>query len=86
MDTDALKDAFQFDASKLQFDLSGAFNLTNGSFDLASIIDPSSFQLDMNDLDLSDIDLSDVQLPEMDSLDLSQLFADMDMSVSQDAL
>ena len=86
VDTDALKDAFQFDASKLQFDLSGAFNLTNGSFDLASIIDPSSFQLDMNDLDLSDIDLSDVQLPEMDSLDLSQLFADMDMSVSQDAL
>ena len=86
VDTDALKDAFQFDASKLQFDLSGAFNLTNGSFDLASIIDPSSFHLDMNDLDLSDIDLSDVQLPEMDSLDLSQLFADMDMSVSQDAL
>ena len=86
VDTDALKDAFQFDASKLQFDLSGAFNLTNGSFDLASIIDPSSFQLDMNDLDLSDIDLSDVQLPEMDSLDLSQLFADMDMSISQDAL
>jgi ABC-type antimicrobial peptide transport system permease subunit len=86
VDTDALKDAFQFDASKLQFDLSGAFNLTNGSFDLASIIDPSAFQLDMNDLDLSDIDLSDVQLPEMDSLDLSQLFADMDMSISQDAL
>ena len=86
VDTDALKDAFQFDASKLQFDLSGAFNLTNGSFDLASIIDPSSFQLDMNDLDLSDIDLSDVQLPEMDSLDLSQLFAEMDMSISQDAL
>ena len=86
VDTDALKDAFQFDASKLQFDLSGAFDLTNGSFDLASIIDPSSFQLDLNDLDLSDIDLSDVQLPEMDSLDLSQLFADMDMSISQDAL
>ena len=43
VDTDALKDAFQFDASKLQFDLSGAFNLTNGSFDLASIIDPSSW-------------------------------------------
>ena len=86
VDTDALKDAFQFDASKLLFDLSGAFDLTNGSFDLASIIDPSSFQLDLNDLDLSDIDLSDVQLPEMDSLDLSQLFADMDMSISQDAL
>ena len=86
VDTDALKDAFQFDASKLQFDLSGAFDLTDGSFDLASIIDPSSFQLDLSDFDLSDIDMSDVQLPDMDALDLSQLFADMDLSVSQDAL
>ncbi len=53
---------------------------------LPSIIDPSSFQLDMNDLDLSDIDMSDVELPDMDALDLSQLFADMDLSVSEDAL
>ena len=84
--TDMLKDAFQFDASKLQFDLSGAFDLQDGSFDFSSILDPSAFQLDLSDLDLSDIDMSDVELPDMDALDLSQLFADMDLSVSEDAL
>ena len=86
VDTDMLKDAFQFDASKLQFDLSGAFDLQDGSFDVSSILDPSAFQLDLSDLDLSDIDMSDVELPDMDALDLSQLFADMDLSVSEDAL
>ena len=86
VDTDMLKDAFQFDASKLQFDLSGAFDLQDSSFDLSSILDPSTFQLDLSDLDLSDIDMSDVELPDMDALDLSQLFADMDLSVSEDAL
>ena len=86
VDTDMLKDAFQFDASKLQFDLSGAFDLQDGSFDFSSILDPSAFQLDPSDLDLSDIDMSDVELPDMDALDLSQLFADMDLSVSEDAL
>ena len=86
LDTDMLKDAFQFDASKLQFDLSGAFDLQDGSFDFSSILDPSAFQLDLSDLDLSDIDMSDVELPDMDALDLSQLFADMDLSVSEDAL
>ena len=86
VDTDMLKDAFQFDASKLQFDLSGAFDLQDGSFDFSSILDPSAFQLDLSQLDLSDIDMSDVELPDMDALDLSQLFADMDLSVSEDAL
>lgn len=86
VDTDMLKDAFQFDASKLQFDLSGAFDLQDGSFNFSSILDPSAFQLDLSDLDLSDIDMSDVELPDMDALDLSQLFADMDLSVSEDAL
>ena len=86
VDTDMLKDAFQFDASKLQFDLSGAFDLQDGSFDFSSILDPSAFQLDLSDLDLSDIDMSDVELPDMDARDLSQLFADMDLSVSEDAL
>ena len=86
VDTAMLKDAFQFDASKLQFDLSGAFDLQDGSFDVSSILDPSAFQLDLSDLDLSDIDMSDVELPDMDALDLSQLFADMDLSVSEDAL
>ena len=86
VDTDMLKDAFQFDASKLQFDLSGAFDLQDGSFDFSSILDPSAFQLDLSQLDLSDIDMSDVELPDMDAQDLSQLSADMDLSVSEDAL
>ena len=73
VDTDALKNAFQFDASKLNFDLSGAFDLNEGAFDLSSVIDPSSFQLDLSDL------------PEMD-LDVSELFAGMDLSISEDAL
>ena len=62
------------------------FDLQDGSFDFSSILDPSAFQLDLSDLDLSDIDMSDVELPDMDALDLSQLFADMDLSVSEDAL
>ena len=73
VDTDALKSAFQFDASKLHFDLSGAFDLKEGSFDFSSVLDPSSFQLDLSGL------------PEMD-LDVSDLFAGMDLSISEDAL
>ena len=101
VDTDALKDAFQFDAGALDFDLSSAFDLSGGSFDLGSLIDPSSISLDLSSLDLSSIDLSkidlsgidlsgidfsQIELPEMDDLDLSQLFDGMDFSISQDAL
>lgn len=101
VDTDALKNAFQFDASSLKFDLDGAFDLSGGSLDLSSLIDPSSFSLDLSSIDLSQIDLSsidlsgidlsgidfsEIELPEMDDLDLSQLFEGMDISVSQDAL
>ncbi len=101
VDTDALKNAFQFDASSLKFDLDGVFDLSCGSLDLSSLIDPSSFSLDLSSIDLSQIDLSsidlsgidlsgidfsEIELPEMDDLDLSQLFEGMDISVSQDAL
>ena len=101
VDTDALKDAFQFDAGALNFDLSSAFDLNGGSFDLGSLIDPSSISLDLSSFDLSSIDLSQIdlsgidlsgidfskiELPEMDDLDLSQLFDGMDFSISQDAL
>ena len=73
VDTDALKDAFQFDASALHFDLSGAFDLTDGSFDLSTLIDPSSFQLD----------LSELPLPDMD---MRELFDGVELHLSQDAL
>ena len=74
IDTDMLKSAFQFDTSKLNFDLSGAFDLDNGSVDLGSLIDPDDFQLD---LDLTG-------MPDLDMSTLTDLFANMDLSVSED--
>ena len=75
VDTDALKDAFQFDTSALHFDLDGAFDLTDGSFDLATLIDPSSFKLD----------LSGLPLPDME-MDMSELFDGVELNISQDGL
>ena len=76
IDTDMLKSAFQFDTSKLNFDLSGAFDLDNGSVDLGSLIDPDDFQLD---LDLTG-------MPDLDMSTLTDLFANMDLSVSEDKM
>ena len=76
IDTDMLKSAFQFDTSKLNFDLSGAFDLDNGSVDLGSLIDPDDFQLD---LDLT-------ETPDLDMSILTDLFANMDLSVSEDRM
>ena len=76
IDTDMLKSAFQFDTSKLNFDLSGAFDLDNGSVDLGSLIDPDDFQLD---LDLT-------ETPDLDMSILTDLFANMDLSVSEDKM
>ena len=73
VDTDALKNAFQFDTSALHFDLSGAFDLSAGSFDLSSLLDPDSFSLDLGDL------------PQLD-MDMSSVFENMDLSISPDAL
>ena len=76
IDTDMLTSAFQFDTSKLNFDLSGAFDLDNGSVDLGSLIDPDDFQLD---LDLT-------ETPDLDMSILTDLFANMDLSVSEDKM
>ena len=73
VDTDALKNAFQFDTSALKFDLSGAFDLSAGSFDLSSLLDPDNFSLDLGDLPQPDMDMSSV-------------FANMDLSISPEAL
>ena len=75
VDTDALKDAFQFDTSALHFDLDGVFDLTDDSFDLATLIDPSSFKLD----------LSGLPLPDME-MDMSELFDGVELNISQDGL
>ncbi len=74
IDTDMLKSAFQFDTSKLNFDLSGAFDWDNGSVDLGSLLDPDDFQLN---LDLT-------ETPDLDMSTLTDLFANMDLSVSED--
>ena len=76
IDTDMLKSAFQFDTSKLNFDLSGAFDLDNGSVDLGSLLDPDDFQLD---LDLT-------ETPDLDMSTLTDLFANMDLSISEDKM
>ena len=76
IDTDMLKSAFQFDTSKLNFDLSGAFDLDNGSVDLGSLLDPDDFRLD---LDLA-------ETPDLDMSTLTDLFANMDLSVSEDKM
>ena len=76
IDTDMLKSAFQFDTSKLNFDLSGAFDLDNGSVDLGSLLDPDDFQLE---LDLT-------ETPDLDMSTLTDLFANMDLSVSEDKM
>ena len=76
IDTDRLKSAFQFDTSKLNFDLSGAFDLDNGSVDLGSLLDPDDFQLDP--------DLTET--PDLDMSTLTDLFANMDLSVSEDKM
>ena len=76
IDTDRLKSAFQFDTSKLNFDLSGAFDLGNGSVDLGSLLDSDDFQLD---LDLT-------ETPDLDMSILTDLFANMDLSVSEDKM
>ena len=76
IDTDRLKSAFQFDTSKLNFDLSGAFDLDNGSVDFGSLLDPDDFQLD---LDLT-------ETPDLDMSTLTDLFANMDLSVSEDKM
>ena len=77
IDTDQLQNAFQFDASALNFDLSGAFDLTGDSFDLSSVLDPGSFDLDFDALG---------DLGEMPELDLSEAFSGLNLSISSDAL
>ena len=77
IDTDQLQNAFQFDASALNFDLSGAFDLTGDSFDLSSVLDPGSFDLNFDALG---------DLGKMPELDLSEAFSGLDLSISSDAL
>ena len=76
IDTDQLKSAFQFDTSKLNFDLSGAFDFDNGSVDFSQLLNPDDFQLDMDLTEMPDIDMSA----------LTDIFANMDLSISEDKI
>ncbi len=79
IDTDMLQSAFRFDASALNFDLSGAFDMSGDSFDMSTLLDPDNFNFD---LDLGDLgDMSD--MPE---IDLGDAFSGLDLSISSDAL
>ena len=71
VDTDALKNAFQFDSGKLSFDLGDAFTLDSGSIDFSGMIDTDSIELDLT------------SVPDMD---LSSVFSQLDISISEDAM
>ena len=74
IDTDQLKSAFQFDSSKLNFDLSGAFDLNDGSVDFSSLIDPDSFNLDLS------------ETPDIDMSALTDVFTNMNISIPADKM
>ena len=74
IDTDQLESAFQFDPGKLDLDLSGAFDLSDGSVDFSSLIDPDSFQFDL------------AETPDIDMSALTDVFANMDISIPADKM
>ena len=77
IDTDALKNAFQFDTRALSLDMSGAFDLNAaGSMDLSTMLDPNSFSLD----------LSSLQGLEGVDVDLSSMLGELDLTVEPEAL
>ena len=68
IDTDQLESAFQFDPGKLDLDLS------DGSVDFSSLIDPDSFQFDLT------------ETPDIDMSALTDVFANMDISIPADKM
>ena len=79
IDTDMLQSAFQFDASALNFDLSGAFDMSGDSFDMSTLLDPDNFNFDLDLGDLGD-------MGDMPEIDLGDAFSGLDLSISSDAL
>ena len=83
IDTDALKHAFSFDTKALDFDLNGAFDLSDGSFDLSGLLDSTDFKLDLDGLADS---LGDLSLDDLPDIDFEDAFANLDVSISPEAL
>ena len=71
---DAMQDAFSFDESALDIDISSFLDLGSDTTDLSEMIDFGS------------LDLSSVDLPEMPGLDLSELLGQVQINVSTDKL
>ncbi|MGN0706628.1 MAG: ATP-binding cassette domain-containing protein [Faecalibacterium sp.] len=71
VDTDALKNAFQFDEDALSFDLEGVFQFNGDSLDLSTLIDLDSISLD------------GAAFPE---IDFEALLSSLDLSIPADAM
>lgn len=68
---DAVQDAFGFDQSALNIDLSGYFQMDSGSLNLGNMIDFSDLTVD---------------LPEMPEMDLADIFSQIDFNISLKSL
>lgn len=64
---DAVQDAFQFDESALDVDMSQYFNFSAGSLDLSGMMDFSNLSLD---------------LPELDGLNIADIMNQLDIQIS----
>ena len=71
VDTKTLQEAFQFDESALDLDLSGALTLNPGAIDLSGALDPDALA---------------AALPEMPELDLAQLLSKVKLTIQEDDL
>ena len=71
VDTDALNGAFQFDTSSLNMDFFDALSFDSSSIDLSGMMDMSGLQPDM---------------PDMEQLDLTELFQKLNLSISTEKM
>lgn len=74
IDTDALKNAFQFDTSAIKFEMDDLFEMNGDSFDFSTLLDPDDFALDFS------------QMGELPEMDLSGMMGDLELSIPADAL
>ncbi len=71
IDEQALEQAFQFDESALDLDLSGALDLEGGSVDLSGLMDPSQMT---------------IELPDLSAFDLGEALSGLELSVSSEGM
>ena len=71
VDQQALENAFTFDTSALELDLSNALSLDSSSLDLSNMVDLENISLD---------------LPEMSSMDLGDVMGNLNLSLSPEGM